>query len=86
MGYMEAFFQLVLMDLFMFKVGLLDFESELAGNGLELMAKGMRTQPTSRNSIPTSQNLNFGCPSFFCLFVCMCHVFWNPKPCFSNYT
>ena len=24
------------------------------------MAKGMRTQPTSRNSIPTSQNLDFG--------------------------
>ena len=31
------------------------FESEWAGNGLELMAKDMRTQATSQNSIPTSQ-------------------------------
>ena len=32
------------------------------------MAKDMRTQPTSRNSIPTSQNPDFG-SLFFCIFV-----------------
>ena len=49
----------------------MDFQSELAENELELMAKGMRTQPTSRNSIPTSQNLDFvcSCVSVFKLFV-----------------
>ena len=38
-----------------FQKDLLDFQSEWAGNGLELMAKDMRTQPTSPNSIPTSR-------------------------------
>ena len=37
----------------------MDFQSEWDENRLELMAKGIRTQPTSRNPIPTSQNLNF---------------------------
>ena len=45
------------------------------------MAKGMRTQPTSRDSIPTSQNLDFGF-----VFVCVFQKFWNPKSCFSNST
>ncbi len=38
----------------------MDFESELAENDLEFMAKDMRTQPTSQNSILESQNLDFG--------------------------
>ena len=36
-----------------------DLGSEWTENWLELMAKDMRTQPTSQNSIPTSQNLDF---------------------------
>ena len=36
------------------------FESELAENELEFMAKDMRTQPTSLNSILESQNLDSG--------------------------
>ena len=45
----------------------------MAENWLELMAKGMRTQPTSRNPIPTSQNLDFvsiyfSVFMFFCIF------------------
>ena len=51
-------------------------------DGLELISKDMRTQPTSQNSIPTSQNLDFGT---FVLYLCV-HVFWKPKSCFSNYT
>ena len=51
--------------------GLIDFQSEWVENGLELMAKGMRTQPTSRTSIPTSQNLDFGtCCCICCIFTC----------------
>ncbi len=46
----------------------MDFKSELTENGLELMAKDMRTQPTSQNSIPTSQNLDFGL-LVVCIFV-----------------
>ena len=41
-----------------FQYTFLDFQSEWVENWLELMAKGMRTQPTSRNSIPTSRNLD----------------------------
>ena len=37
----------------------MDFQSEWAENVLELMAKGIRTQPISRNPIPTSQTLDF---------------------------
>ena len=37
----------------------MDFQSEWDENMLELMAKGIRTQPTSRNPIPTSYNLDF---------------------------
>ena len=37
--------------------------------GMELMAKGLRTQPTSRNSIPASQSLDFGIfPLYFLCF------------------
>ena len=46
------------MDLGSVPIQLIDFQLEWPENGLELMAKGMRTQPTSRNSIPTSQNLD----------------------------
>ena len=46
----------------------MDFESELAENELEFMAKDMRTQPTSQKSILKSPNIDFG----FLLFV----VFW----------
>ena len=53
-------------------IKIIDFLSEWVGNGLELMAKGMRTQPTSRNFIPTSQNLDvvhvFSCFRFFVYF------------------
>ena len=61
---------------------LIHFQSELAEDGLELMAMDMWTPPTSLNFIPKPQNLDFGA---FCS--CMCYVFhvsWNPKPCFSN--
>ena len=44
------------------------FQSGLAENGLELVAKDMRTQPASRNSIPTSPNLDFG--TLFFWFLC----------------
>ena len=37
----------------------MDFQSEWAENGLELMAKDMRTQPKSPNFIPTSQPAGF---------------------------
>ena len=61
----------------------MDFESELAENELEFMAKDMRTQPTSLNSILESQILDFGSVFFeFCGF----HVFLNPKPCLCNST
>ena len=65
----EAFFQKQIMFLLRFGFDCLDLESELAGNGLELMAKDMRTQPTSQNSGPTSQNLAFG--QFVFGFVCI---------------
>ena len=41
-------------------------------NGLELMAKDMRTQPTSPICIPTSQNLDFGFVfvGFYTFFMC----------------
>ena len=50
----------------------MDFESELAENELEFMAKDMRTQPTSRNSILESQNLDSGLFifGFFAYFTC----------------
>ena len=38
----------------------MDFESELAENELEFMAKDMRTQPASLSSILESQNLDSG--------------------------
>ena len=38
----------------------MDFESELAENELEFMAKDMRTQPTSLSFILESQNLDSG--------------------------
>ena len=38
----------------------MDFESEFDENELEFMAKDMRTQPTSLNSILESQNLDSG--------------------------
>ena len=38
----------------------MDFESEIVENELEFMAKDMGTQPTSRNSILESQNLDSG--------------------------
>ena len=38
---------------------LLDFQLEWAENKLELMAKDMRTQPTSLNSIPRSTIFHF---------------------------
>ena len=57
------------MFLLWFGFDLLDLESKLAGNGLELMAKDMRTQPTSQHSGPTSQNLAFG--QFVFGFVCI---------------
>ena len=53
------------------KVGLLDSQREVADNGLGFMAKHVRTQPTSQNSIPTSLNLDFR--TFF-LYVCDSHV------------
>ena len=55
-----------------FQLDLLDFQSEWAENGLELMAKDMRTQPTSQNSIPTSQNLDFDL--FVCARLCLSRV------------
>ena len=36
----------------------MDFESELVENDVEIMAKDMRTQPTSLSSILESQNLD----------------------------
>ena len=48
----------------------IDFQSEWVENCLELMAKDIRTQPTSWNSIPTSQNLDFGT----CVFVLVVFV------------
>ncbi len=60
-----------------FKVGLLDFESELAGNGLELMAKDMRTQPTSQNSIHISKFV-----TSIIVFVCFCR-FHDGFTCFE---
>ena len=66
----------------MFGVRLLDFESELAQNGLELMAKDMRTQPTSQNSIPKSQILDFG--SCLIVFFCTSHVS-KPKTMFLEF-
>ena len=60
----------------------MDFESELAENELEFMAKDMRTQPTSRNSIPTSPNLDFGTfwGGFFVFFMC-----FEPKTVFLQF-
>ena len=46
----------------------MDFQPSWAENALELMAKDMRTQPASRNSITTSQNLEL-CIFFNILFV-----------------
>ena len=60
----------LLMDVGSIPIGLIDFQSEWAGNLLELMAKDIGTQPTSQNSIPLSQNLDFGCIVFFCNFAC----------------
>jgi hypothetical protein len=45
-----------------------------AENGLQMMAKGMWTHPTSQNSIPRSEMLISGTCFVIC---CMCHVFWN---------
>ena len=61
----------------------MDFESELAENELEFMAKDMRTQPTSLSSILESQNLDsgrfiFGFLSILCVF--------KLKTCFCNST
>ena len=39
-------------------IGFVRFQLEWAGNGFELMAKDMRTQPTSPNSIPASAGRN----------------------------
>ena len=66
----------------MFGVRLLDFESELAQNGLELMAKDMRTQPTSQNSTPKSKILDF--VSILFVFVCISHVL-KPKTVFLEF-
>ena len=50
----------------------MDFESELAENELEFMAKDMRTQPTSLSSTLESQNLDSGLFvfGFFSYFTC----------------
>lgn len=50
----------------MFKVDLLDFESEFAIHRLELMAKDLRTQPAPQNFIPTviSEHLFSVCLGF----------------------
>ena len=53
-----------------FKVGLLYFESELTGNDLELMAKDVRTQPTSQKFIPTSSNFDVGTCVFNMFLFC----------------
>ena len=50
----------------------MDVQSEWVENGLELTAKGMRTQPTSRNAIPTSQHLDFGTFVFVLFVFCTC--------------
>ena len=60
----------------------MDFQSECAENGLELMAKGIRTQPTSRNPIPTSQNIDFG-TIYFSVF--MFFVSFKLKTMFLNF-
>ena len=73
MGYDGSLFSNNFVVFLMFGVDLLDFESELAENGMELMAKDMRTQPTSQNSTPTSQNFDF--VTFRCCMFYVCHVF-----------
>ena len=61
----------------------MDFESELAENELEFMAKDMRTQPTSLNSILESQNLDSGAFIFGVLRILRV---LKPKTCFCNST
>ena len=51
----------------------MDFESELAENDLEFMAKDMRTQPTSLSSTLESQNIDSGPLLFW--FLSISHVF-----------
>ena len=60
----------------------MDFESELAENELEFMAKDMRTQPTSLNSILESQNLDSG--SFIFGFLRILRVL-KPKTVFLQF-
>ena len=60
----------------------MDFESELVENGLEFMAKDMRTQPTSLNSILESQNLDSG--SFIFGFLRILRVL-KPKTVFLQF-
>ena len=62
----------------------MDFESELVENELEFMAKDMRTQPTSLNSILESQNLDSGC-FWGGIFLRILRVL-KPKTCFCNST
>ena len=47
------------------------------------MAKGVRTQPTSQNSTPTSQNLDF---VYFILYFLGFSSVLNLKPCFATST
>ena len=61
----------------------MDFQSEWDENWLELMAKGIRTQPTSRNPIPTSQT---SISYIFVFHVLGFSSVLNLKPCFSNST
>ena len=61
----------------------MDFQLEWAENGLELMARGIRTQPTSQNSTPTSQNLDF--EYFIFVFFRFSSVV-NLHPCLSTST
>ena len=60
----------------------MDFESELAGNGLEFMAMDRRRQPTSQNSILESKNLDFG--SFIFGFLGILRVL-KPKTVFLQF-
>ena len=62
---------------------LLDFKLEWAENKLELMAKDMRTQPTSLNSIPRSTIFHFWsvCLRFSADFTC-----FDIKSLFLNFT
>ena len=47
---------------------IMDVIREWVENGLELKAKGLRTQVTSRNSIRASQKLDSGPCFVFCVF------------------